>query len=421
MKIKEKLNFKSLKCVCLWLVLMCLAGCSSVTDNSTTSKVDIKNEAFITEKTEDAILETEENPIESNIGTTDKVTINETLENTSIDNEVNYTPAEIHFINTGNSDSILIKQENCNILIDGGDNDDESMIVSYLKNQGVTTLEYVIATHPHADHIGGLDAVINNIKVNNVLVSNGSSDSKTYVDFITALANKGLNPSVPLKGAIFNLTSSSSMEIVSCANVQDANNQSIVVLYRNGNDKVLFTGDAELDILNNINTDIDVDLLKVSHHGSSNGLSQSFLNKTTPEFSVITCGTGNTYGHPHQETVSLLKNNSIPRYRTDEGGDIIFYSTGNGLYTNNSPNSYNPGENSIYKENNNSNYQTNNNQTNDTTENNTSNSNEKTVYWTPNGSVYHTDRNCQHLKNSKTVLSGSISESNKERQCKNCP
>ena len=116
--------------------------------------------------------------------------------------------AEIHFINTGNSDAILIIKDNKAALIDGGDNDDEDLVSSYIKKQNISELEYVFATHPHADHIGGLDRVAKEIKINNLYVSNGEVETKSYRDFISVAASKGLYPSVPLLGSKFDLSGS---------------------------------------------------------------------------------------------------------------------------------------------------------------------------------------------------------------------
>ena len=165
--------------------------------------------------------------------------------------------AEIHFIDTGNSDAILIIKDNKAALIDGGDNDDEALVSSYIKKQGISELEYVFATHPHADHIGGLDRVAKEIKINNLYVSNGEADTKSYRDFINEAANKGLYPSVPLLGSKFDLAGST-FEVLLVANTNDPNNNSIVLLYTNGNDKILLMGDAEKEIEQKLNIrDVD--------------------------------------------------------------------------------------------------------------------------------------------------------------------
>ena len=196
--------------------------------------------------------------------------------------------AEIHFIDTGNSDAILIIKDNKAALIDGGDNDDEALVSSYIKKQGISELEYVFATHPHADHIGGLDRVAKEIKINNLYVSNGEADTKSYRDFINEAANKGLYPSVPLLGSKFDLAGST-FEVLSVANTNDPNNNSIVLLYTNGNDKILLMGDAEKEIEQKLNIR-DVDLLKVGHHGSHSSSSKPFIDKINPEYAVILVG-----------------------------------------------------------------------------------------------------------------------------------
>ncbi len=325
--------------------------------------------------------------------------------------------AKIHFINTGNSDSILIIKDNKAALIDGGDNDDEKLVVSYLKSQGIKELEYIFATHPHADHIGGLDAVIDNIKVKNLYVSNGDANTKSYRDFILSATDKGLNPSVPLLNSEFKL-SDSTFKVLSVANSEDPNNNSIVLLYTNGNDKVLLMGDAEAEIEKSINPG-DVDLLKVGHHGSYSSTTRAFVEKITPEYAVILAGNDNKYGHPHVETVELLKEKQIEVHRSDECGDIIFSSSGNGINTNCRAGSYNPGVNSKGNKNNNNkyvSYDTNISSSEDIKDTNKSDSNSEIVYWSKNGKKYHSNPTCSGMKN---AISGTISES-KRTPCSIC-
>lgn len=322
--------------------------------------------------------------------------------NTAVNN------VEIHFINTGNSDSILIKDGNKAALIDGGENDDEYRVVSYLRSQNVKQLKYVIATHPDADHIGGLDAVVDEIKVENVYVSNGDANTKTYADFITSMANKGLSPSVPLLHSKFKLDKSE-FEVLSVANQNDPNNNSIVLEYRNGKDKMLFMGDAGREIENTLNVS-NVDLIKIGHHGSSSSSDPSFIRGIDAKYAVITCGENNRYGHPHKETMDTLRNDNIKVYRTDECGDIIFISTGNGLKTSSEEGDYKPGEsstpsnNSVYSE----------------SSNDLSKDKSGIVYWTPRGKSYHTTKSCRALKRSKVIESGTIEESGKSDPCDFC-
>lgn len=241
--------------------------------------------------------------------------------------ETNHT-ATLHFIDTGNSDAILIQQGEVAALIDGGDNDDEALVADYLKAQGITRLEYVIATHPDADHIGGLDAVISQLEVGKVLVGNGKATTKTYTDFIEAIMDKGLSPSVPLLHSEFPL-GEATLKIISVANEKDPNNCSLVILYTYGKNKVLFMGDADQSIEKSLDLKQigDVDLIKVGHHGSKTSSNFDFMKAISPEYAVITCGTSNKYGHPNKETIETLEKLNIAFYRTDERGDIIFNLT----------------------------------------------------------------------------------------------
>ena len=321
---------------------------------------------------------------------------------------VSANESELHFIDTGNSDAILVKNNNKFALIDGGDNDDEERVVAYLKDQGVKELEYIFATHPHADHIGGLDAVVNEISVKNVYVSNGDSDSKTYSDFIYAIANKGLSPSVPLLNSEFKL-GSAKFKVISAASEKDPNNNSLVLEYVNGNDKVLLMGDAEEKIERDLDVS-DVDLLKVGHHGSRSSSSNSFIDKIDPKYAVILVGANNKYGHPHRETMDTLASKNIEIHRSDECGHIVFKSSGNGLSVDCKVSTYTPSINTNTKPEINS-------TTTPVTENNTK---DDIVYWTPNGKSYHSTKSCSTLSRSKIINSGTQAESGKYDPCDRC-
>lgn len=298
-------------------------------------------------------------------------------------------------------------------MIDGGDNDDEKSIVNYLNKEGVKEIEYIFATHPHADHIGGLDAVVDNIKVNKVFVANGDAETKTYKDFITSMSNKGLAPSVPLLNSEFEL-GSSKFKVVSVANEKETNNNSIVLLYTNGDDTVLLMGDAEKDIESRIDVG-KVDILKVGHHGSHSSSTPGFIDKVTPKYAIIQVGGGNKYGHPHTETMDLFKSRDLEVHRNDECGDIIFKSSGDGVSTDcikgsyTSPNGKNNGTASVpVKEVIKEDKLKDDVVTNDTAKG--------VVYWTSGGTKYHSDSNCSKMK---SPTSGSIADSGRSA-CSKC-
>lgn len=356
--------------------------------------------------------------------TTNKTTGDSEGENTAVTNN---TEAEIHFINTGNSDSIVIKQGDNSVLIDAGDNDDESAIVNYLKNLGINKLSYVISTHPDADHCGGLDAVFNNFNIENLFVGNGSSDSKTYSDFINAAANKGINPSVPLEGSEYKLTDTSYLKIYNAKGIAgNSNESSLVTLFVNGKDKILLMGDAGAETeAKLINTFENVDLLKIGHHGSSSSTTQAFLDKVNPKSAVILVGKGNKYGHPSSDVMSRLQAKGIGVHRTDECGNIVYKSTGNGLTTtcgvNGTYNAGNKNETSTSGgSTSGSGGSTGGSTSGGSVTTNEPEKTDRTVYWTSKGKSYHYDINCRTLARSKNILQGPGSQCPKTDPCNVC-
>lgn len=254
----------------------------------------------------------------------------ETIEIKQIKNE----EMLVHYIDTGNSDCILIQTETKNVLIDAGDNDDETFVVDYLKKCKIKTIDYLISTHPDADHSGGLDAVVKNFEIKETLISNGSSDTKTYQDFVHSLADKGLTPAVPLANKQFELGKNSYMQFYNTQAKGSGNEVSLITLVVNKNNKFLFMGDAESKQEKSVLKDLpDVDVLKVGHHGSKTSTSKELLKQVKPEVAVILCGTENKYGHPHQEVLSNLDSVKAKVYRSDLNGTIRMNSNGTKIDT----------------------------------------------------------------------------------------
>ena len=318
-------------------ITILLTGCATANeyveetldDYETVQEIESENvELGEVESNEEAVIQSEE---ESEALEVEDVTI-ETV-----------SDSQIHFINTGNSDAILIENEGRFAMIDTGNTDDDATVKSYLQNQGVETIDYLILTHFHADHIGSADTVIADFDVKTTLVPNGDATTQVYQDYIHALSNKGLQPSVPLEGATFELGSATLTLYNTAGGNSNENNNSLIVLYENGDDRAVFMGDAEAEVESKLSIG-DVDLLKVGHHGSNTSSSASFIHQIQPEYAVILVGQPNQYGHPSQETLDLFKSKDIPVYRTDEQGDIVFTSTGHGFKTELTPASYTPGK-----------------------------------------------------------------------------
>jgi competence protein ComEC len=231
------------------------------------------------------------------------------------------------------------------MLIDAGNNSDSKLLLSYLRKNNIKKLNYVVGTHPHEDHIGSLDTVINNFKIGNVLLPNIIHTTKTYRDVISAIKNKNIKVTKPKIGNTFKVGDSTCVILAPRdKKYHNLNDYSIVIKVIFGNTSYIFTGDSEKDseeemVRNRISLKSNV--LKVGHHGSRSSTSDAFLNEVSPQYAVISCGRKNDYKHPHRETVEKLRLKGIPLYRTDESGTIISTSDGNSIEFNVSPGSYN--------------------------------------------------------------------------------
>jgi competence protein ComEC len=242
---------------------------------------------------------------------------------------------KVHFIDVGQADSILIQSNGHNMLIDGGTTDKGDTVVSYLKSQGVETLDYIIATHPHEDHIGGLDKVINAYNVKTIIAPKKETTTKTFKDFLSAVSNKGLSLTVPVTGTKYII--GDAYFIILSPNGDygdDLNNYSVGIKLVNGSNSFIMCGDAEkeseADILKT-GIDISADVLKCGHHGSDTSTSTAFLNAVNPKYAVISCGKDNDYGHPDASTLNKLAAKSVKLFRTDEQGTIVATSDGTNI------------------------------------------------------------------------------------------
>ena len=250
----------------------------------------------------------------------------------------------IDYIDVGQGDSILIRQGDATMLIDGGTGQCRDDLLGFLSDKNIDRFEYIVGTHTHEDHIGSLDDVVNNYDFDTFLFSNSQSTTKTFENLVVALQQKNKKFTTPEIGKEYSLGEAKFQILAPNSNeYSSANNYSIVIKLTYGSNTFLFTGDAESlsekEMLEK-GYDLRADVLKVGHHGSTTSTSKGFLDAVSPKYAVISVGKDNSYNLPTKTTMEKLKQKNILVYRTDEQGTIECISDGTNITFNVEPGSY---------------------------------------------------------------------------------
>lgn len=248
---------------------------------------------------------------------------------------INSGELQIYFFNVGQADCILVRNDGKNMLIDAGDNEDGPLLVEYIKRLGITRIDYLIGTHVHEDHLGGMDNIIKEFKIGDIYIPYTTNKSKRvfYEEVISAIEQEGLDIDYQEKGNKFEL-GDAKCEIKSIDNSDPSsssniNSTSIVIQMEVNDNKYLFMADAEEDV--EANDEIiweDIDVLKVGHHGSNTSSTEQFINTVLPEIAIISVNEeNNSYGHPSETVIERLEDKECEVYRTDKNGTILLINT----------------------------------------------------------------------------------------------
>jgi len=315
----------------IWTILLSVlifAGCTS-TDTSQESQVHVAQNT--NQATQASAIETQH----ENIQDYQQVTETSQVQATTQENNDVRGELQVHFIDVGQGASqLIIGSSGKTILIDAGNNNQEEEIVAYLRKNGIQKIDILVGTHPDADHIGGLDAVIDNFEIGKIYMPKVQSNTKTFEDVLLAIQRKGLKVSTAKAGVTLDWEPDAKVQMIApVRDYEDDNDMSAVLKLTFGEISFLFTGDAESksehDMINS-KADLKSDVLLVAHHGSKSSTTEAFLDVVKPSFGVIQVGKNN-YGHPAPEILERLNKRGVKVYRNDLHGDIVFITDGKNI------------------------------------------------------------------------------------------
>ena len=240
----------------------------------------------------------------------------------------------VHFLDVGQGDSIFIELPNGKtMLVDAGENYHGQGIIDYVQTIGYQKLDYVVATHPHEDHIGSMPYIVRNFEIGSIYMPDVTANTAAFESLLKAIKAKGLRVKNGRTGVHIIKDGELTADIIAPDKPDESNlnNSSIVLLLTFGNVSYLLTGDAETKELNAIRADMHATVLKAGHHGSKTSTTQTLLKKISPSVTVISCGKNNDYGHPHAEVLKMLKSVNSSVYRTDRDQTVIVATDGSSL------------------------------------------------------------------------------------------
>ncbi len=273
------------------------------------------------------------NPVEIS-STKDEYTV-EKLEKIDIKGEL-----EIHYLDVGQADSTLIICDGHSMLIDAGLDEQGTKIQNYLEKQGIEKLDYLVLTHPDADHIGSADVIMTKFEIGTIFMSDFDKDTKTYLNLMKLIEENQIKYLSPAVGNVYSLGEASFQILSPSKEYDEPNNVSISLLLTHGENTFLFTGDAEkeaeADMIDS-GLNLAADVYHAGHHGSKTASTEVFLDAVMPRYVVISCGEDNPYGLPDAEVLNNLRTRDIKVFRTDEQGTIVATSDGEKITFNCAP------------------------------------------------------------------------------------
>lgn len=339
----EKKGFKVVSLLLILVLSLSLSGCGSTITNDANTNTTIVDAPIKEDVIEDTIVQDvqdnveikENNESENNESKNNESENNLIIENT--DNESVKDNLIVKFIDVGQADSCIIITPNDDvILIDAGESKDALEIINSLNEYTFEDIDLMILSHPHADHIGGAETILNTYNTKEVLMCSYPATTKMFNSLLDTMEEKNIEVTQAILGKTYNIDGVN-IEVVGVDSIpKDNNNSSVVVKITYGTVDMLFTGDLEMDgekvVLSN-GFDLNAEILKVGHHGSDTSTSETFLNAVSPKLCIISVGEGNKYGHPAEETLNRFKDNDIQYYRTDESGSILLEIDGTSIVT----------------------------------------------------------------------------------------